>query len=162
MRSHCLWFSGAAQRGRVITEASAAGAEGAKPGLFSSSVQTANGLGDNAAQNSNSGAAITQGAPAQQPAPPPRSSVLGGEHCREVWGPPSQGCHSSPPVPTRARLSKAMEGYSKVCACTRKYRSVCRCSFMCLRLNLSLYVCVSMFVPKEVNVWMHMDQWINV
>lgn len=42
-----------------------AGAGSAKPGVFYSSAQTANGLGDNAAANGDLGAATNQGAPAQ-------------------------------------------------------------------------------------------------
>ena len=43
-----------------------------------------------------------------------------------------------------------------VCMHTYTYRSVCRCSFMLLRLNVCVSVhvcgCVSMFVSMQVNV----------
>lgn len=58
------------------------GAQGTEPGMVYSSAQTANGLGDIAAPHGGLGAAINQGAPLQQPLPPPRSSVLGGSFAR--------------------------------------------------------------------------------
>ena len=68
-----------------------AGAGGAEPGVFYSSAQTANGLGDIATANGGLGATINQGAPAQQPPAPPRLSVPGGECRQEVWDAPGQG-----------------------------------------------------------------------
>lgn len=103
MRGHFLWFCPTRQ---VAAEVNVARTEGAKPGMFYSSAQTANGLWDIAAPNSGLGAVLNQGAPAQQPLHSPRSSVLGGDHSQQVWGSPGQGLPSGPAVPTHARLSQ--------------------------------------------------------
>lgn len=57
----------------MTAEVSVTRAEGAEPGMFYSSAQTANGLCDIVAPHGGLGAVINQGAPAQQPRPPPRS-----------------------------------------------------------------------------------------
>lgn len=139
--------SGCCPERQVTAEASAAGAQGTEPGMVYSSAQTANGLGDIAAPHGGLGAAINQGAPLQQPLPPPRSSVLGGASPGGLW-------HS------QAGLSQYMNGpvglRRRVCVHTYTYRSVCRCSFMFPCLNVCVSVpmcgCMSMFVPMRVHV----------
>ena len=79
----------------MTADTRAAGAEGTEPGVVYSSAQTANGLGDIAAPHGGLGAAINQGAPLQQPPPPPRSPVLGGELCQEVCSIPRPGLASA-------------------------------------------------------------------
>lgn len=78
----------------MTAEASVAGAQGTEPGMVYSSAQTANGLGDIVTPHGGLGAAINQGAPLQQPLPPPRSSVLG-ELRQEVCGTPRLGLAST-------------------------------------------------------------------
>lgn len=94
----------------MTAEESVARAKGAKPGMFYSSAQIANGFCDITAPNSGLGAIISREPPAQQSPPPPRTSVPGGEHC-QVWGSPGRGLQGGPATPTQAGLGKDVKAW---------------------------------------------------